>query len=163
MNELSSNHKTFYSFRVNSHVVFKLFWPLASFSSLVATTELFYFSVFFSMIIIIYLGLPILLLVHINFADNDLQTEHGVALKTIPWNTGDNFASIQLLWVKELCACTVRHVLKIIPLIKWSSHQIVASFVFTISVRIRFFFGVIVYRSLPCFECLYAVYLCFEG
>ena len=93
MNELSSNHKTFYSFRVNSHAVFKLFWPLASFSSLVGTTELFYFSVFFSMIIIIYPGLLILPLVHINFADNDLQTEHGVALKTIPWNTGDNFTS----------------------------------------------------------------------
>ena len=26
----------------------------------------------------------------VNFADHDLETAHGVALKTMPWNTGNN-------------------------------------------------------------------------
>ena len=26
----------------------------------------------------------------VNFADHDLESAHGVALKTIPWNTGNN-------------------------------------------------------------------------
>ena len=108
---------------------------MASFSSLGVTTELlFYFFFFFFMITIIYLGSH-RILVHINFADNDLQTEHGVALKTIPWNTGDNFTSHPFSFCESKSYVLVLYDMhkKIIPLIKWSSHQIVAFFVSTLS------------------------------